>query len=126
MSISPLAIAATLITLLFLGLTIGNSVLTNQFIKTETLDIQTDRVINGIAGMESVPKGYIQMEMEGYGIKVDSGNISMNYSGSNISRDLTEEPIDSTVAGPQKFQDIEENLCIIKRENEILIDPGEC
>jgi len=126
MSAPSEAVASMFITLLLLSLTIGNTSLTNQFIKSESLNIQADRVVNGIISIESMPKGFIQMEMSGYGIKVDEGNVSMNYSNSNVSMDLDDEPIQSRIVGPETYQNVEEDLCIRKKEDEIELSPGVC
>jgi hypothetical protein len=126
LSLSTSAIASVFITLLLLGLTLGNQTLTLEFIKQETLNIQTNRVVNSVVSMESVPKGFMEIDMDGYGIKYDEGNISMNYSGFNYSREIEESLIQSDITGPEDYEKIEGKLCIRKKPDEIIVDPGSC
>jgi len=114
--------------LILLSVTYGTQVQTNEFVKSETLDLQVDRVTNAALALNSAPKGYIEVELDGYGVKYEDRNITMNYSGSQASAEISEDMTNyESIDGPENFQDVNGVLCLRKpEENNLEIETGEC
>lgn len=116
--------------LILLSLAYGTQAETNSFVKTETLDLQVDRVTNAALALNSVPKGFIEVKMEGFGVKYNdsSSEIVMNYSDTEASSRINESMTGyNDIQGPDSFTTVEESLCLRKTElNYLEITVGEC
>jgi len=115
--------------LILLSITYGTQVETNEFVKSETLDLQVDRVTNAALALNSVPRGYIEVaDVDGYGLKYDSGNITMNYSDSEATKALADEELanyDGGIEGPSSFEKVEGKICLQKNQDDKLIIEAE-
>lgn len=115
--------------LILLSVTYGTQVQTNEFVKSETLDLQVDRVTNAALALNSVPRGYIEVELEGYGLKLEDGNnITMNYSDTQVSKEISEDMTNyQTINGPPEFEDVTGTLCLRKTgDNTLEIETEAC
>ena len=116
--------------LILLSIAYGTQVETNDFVKSETLDLQVDRVTNAALSLNSIPKGHIEVKMEGYGLKYENGNITMNYSNSKVSKSIADDELanyEGGIEGPSTFKTTEGNVCLSKtREDKLIIEVADC
>ena len=119
-------IEATTTTLLILAIALGTQGFTNELVKEEALSIKTDRVKNTVISLSTIPKGFMELDIEGYGIKVEGNNITMNYSDRNVSTRVDPSLIDSDISGPSSYEKVDGSLCIYKKSSNIEISPGGC
>jgi len=119
-------IEATTTTIIILTIALGTQGFTNNIVKEEALSIKNDRVKNTVISFSQAPKGFVELNMEGYSIKVNGNNVSMNYSDKNTTRKINASYIDSTLSGPSNFKEINGSLCINKTSSTIDIRPVKC
>jgi hypothetical protein len=117
--------------LILLSLAYGTQAHTNEFVKQETLQLQVDRVTNAALALNSAPKGFVEVDLSGYGIKYQPPNITMNYSG-----EISRSEIDTSMVkydeinGPSNFKTLNGTLCLQKSvdgtDKVLTIAKGEC
>lgn len=113
--------------LILLSLAYGTQAETNEFVKEETLGLQTKRVTNAMIAVNSMPSGFLELEMEGYGFKYDEGNITMNYSGTEETKALDLDMVNyDNVEGPSTVTRVNGTLCIKKAEDSVELSVGNC
>jgi hypothetical protein len=114
--------------LLILSLTYGTQVQTNSFVKEETLNLQVDRVTNAALALNSMPKGYLELKMAGYGMKYEDSEVTMNYSGKRVTSEINESMTNyNSITGPSEFTKVNGTLCMRKTTGRSLeISVGEC
>lgn len=114
--------------LLLLSLAYGTQVKTNDFVKEETLNLQVDRVTNAALALNSMPKGYIELKMSGYGMKYEGSEVTMNYSNKRVSSEINGSMTNyDSINGPEEFTDVNGTICMRKpREDHLEISVGEC
>lgn len=117
--------------LILLTLAYGTQAETNEFVKEETVSLQVDRVYNAALALNSMPRGYIEIPLNGYGLKYDSSNITMNYSGERVTRTIENDVVNyENIDGPENFKRLNGSLCLRKSDTdtgkELLIEKGEC
>lgn len=115
--------------LILLGLAYGTQAETNEFVKEETLTLQVDRVTNAALALNSVPQGFIELDMDGYGIKYEDSELTMNYSDTSKSSTINESmtSYDGGITGPDNVTTVNGSLCLQKSEfGRLEIRVGEC
>lgn len=114
--------------LILLGLAYGTQAETNEFVKEETLNLQVDRVTNAALALNSMPKGFIELDMKGYGIKYEDSELTMNYSDTTHSSAIDESMTNyDFITGPEDPKTVNGTLCIQKSDSDRLaITVGEC
>lgn len=117
--------------LILLTLAYGTQAETNEFVKQETVGLQVERVHNAALAVNSVPRGYLEIKMSGYGFKYESSNITMNYSGTRVTQRIEESMVSyDSISGPTDFKRINGTLCLRKVDSssgkELQMSKGEC
>lgn len=113
--------------LILLSLAYGTQAETNSFVKKETLGLQSKRVTNAMIAVNSMPSGFLELDMEGYGLKYEDGNITMNYSGTEETKALDLDMASyEEVDGPSTYTRVNGTLCIEKSGDRVAISVGRC
>ena len=112
--------------MLIIGVALGTQTLTNDFVKEEALTIKLDRVHNSVISISSVPKGFIQLDIDGYNFKTDENKISMNYSGKNVTKKINNSMIDFDIEGPDSYRELNGSLCINKKPSKVVLEAEKC
>lgn len=103
--------------LLILMIVYGNQAHTNDFIKQETLDLQVDRVTNAALALNSVPEGFVEVDMSGYDMKYEGGNITMRYNEDEYTSEIDQDMINYyDIQGPSDFKQVNGTVCLRKTE----------
>jgi len=104
--------------LLILMIVYGNQAHTNDFVKQETLDLQVDRVTNAALALNSVPEGFVEVDMSGYEMKYNNNNITMNYNDDEYTSEIDQEMINyHDIQGPSDFKQVNGTVCLRKTES---------
>lgn len=113
--------------LLVIGVAYGSQGYTQQFIKEETADAQAQRVKNAAMAVDSLPRGYLELDLTEYRFKVDNGNFSIGFRDANHSVIIEEEVSTNSIDGPDEFTEMD-GLCIKKTGSDPRIEfsSGEC
>jgi hypothetical protein len=112
--------------LLILMIVYGNQAHTNDFVKQETLDLQADRVTNAALALNSVPEGFVEVDMSGYQMKYEDSNITMKYNDKELASEIDQNMINyDNIQGPSDFKKVNGTVCLRKTESNQLIIAAE-
>jgi len=114
--------------LMILMIVYGNQAHTNDFVKQETLNLQVDRVTNAALALNSVHQGYVEVDISGYELKYEGGNITMRYNNERYSSEIDQDMINyHDINGPSDFEKLNGTLCLRKTEaNHLDMAASEC
>lgn len=118
---------AALTFLLVVGVAYGGQGFTETFIKEELTDIQAERMRNSAMALDSLPKGYIEIDQDfsGYEYKVEGGELTVSFRQKNKTIDVAENVTVNNIQGPNSFTEME-NICVDKSSNTIEFRQGGC
>lgn len=116
---SQLIVILALIVLGMMALvTVGATEDSLDFVSAQTVEQNTQRVANAIQVMETVPEGYMEIEMADYSIRYRSSgnNLSLNYSNNIGWYEIDDDLISSDIQAPYNYKEIDDNLCLNKTQ----------
>lgn len=122
--LAPILIVGVAFALSIFGILNGTATSTVDFVKEKTLGLQVDRVVNAAVSLNSLPRGYIELDLDRYEFKLVNNNVTMRYNGKTDTKELrrTLTKYDS-YEGPRDWKTINKSLCLRKKvdgENTIL------
>ncbi len=116
--------------LMILAIVNGIQQRTGDYVKGESVQIQSDRVVNSVLILESVREGHLEFEMDGYKISVDGNNITVGYEDKNASSLIDTDMVDYDRIESLKFKKVDSKLCVRKKiesgDKVLVIEPGGC
>lgn len=116
----PFSMAEAAFTFLILMTVIyGSQEYTKGFVKEQTVDLQTDRVLNAAMSVDSVPEGHLGLNITGYEYWIDNNDFYMQYGDEQHSVDITSNTSIYNLNGPNSAEELENGICIIKHSNSI-------
>ncbi|MDY6789086.1 MAG: hypothetical protein SVV03_03930 [Candidatus Nanohaloarchaea archaeon] len=59
-----------------------------KYLKSITLDLEADRVVNAGLALESIPEGYVKLNIPGYTFNYDQGDLNLSVLGESAVRDV--------------------------------------
>ena len=92
-----------------------------DFTKAQSVNLQAERVANAMLVMETVPEGYVALDMSGYQLRYDQNdrNLSLNYSGKVGSKAINQGMITyDTIEAPNTFKPVKGTLCVQKEQRD--------
>lgn len=95
----------------------GLSSRTGDFLKSETVDVQAERVVNAGLAADTMAEGELTVQMEGYEFRFDGRDqqvwIKYGDTEGNASIGLLSGSF-SSISGPSKYQNVSERIIIVK------------
>lgn len=112
---TPLLIVGIIFSLTIFGILNGSTEATVDFVKEKTLSLQTDRVVNAALSINSLPRGYINLDLDGYEFQLVGDNVTMRYNGEVDTRELEDNLMRyDSYDGPGDWETINGSLCLRK------------
>ncbi|MFP4038547.1 MAG: hypothetical protein ACLFTA_02075 [Candidatus Nanohaloarchaea archaeon] len=100
--------------LLIMGVAYGSQGFTQDFIKQEVADAQTDRVKNAAMAVDSLPQGHLELDLQDYEYRIDGEEFRLSYRDKNHSVDIRGSVTAEQIIGPENYTEME-GLCISKK-----------
>jgi hypothetical protein len=109
-------IEASITFLLIIGVWSGTQSYTQTFIKSETVDLQADRISNAAFALDTMPEGHIELNIENYKFKVDGDDeFWLKFREREVNRSIDSDfLIADKFEGPSDYEKFE-TLCLQKK-----------
>lgn len=82
--------------------------------KKKTIGIHADRVVNTALALQSMPEGYIELDMKDYWFRLENQKLWLKYGDKEVERRLQKASYDS-YNGPDEYTAINSSLCLRKK-----------
>lgn len=120
-----LILVMAFIALTLFALASGAQTYTSDFVKKQTVDIRTERIANAAFALNSVPQGYIEVQMSDFSYKYEGGKVFVKYQDKEGSVQL-ENLAATDVRGNNSYTKVDSVLCVSKEGSILRFSPERC
>ncbi len=122
----PFSMAEAVFTFLLLMTVIyGSQEYTKGFVKQETVDLQSDRVLNAAMSLDSVPEGRLGINITDYEYWIEDSKFQLQYGDESHSTDIIGNTTVSSLQGNHSATKLQ-GLCMVKTGSTIEFKPEAC